>query len=159
MNKFAIMAAVAAAALMAAPMSAHAQSYVGLGYTQFDFDGGEADAVTARLGYKFNPNIAVEGEGSFGVSDDDDIELNHNVGAYVRGILPITDSFDVHGRVGYQITEIDTPLGDADADGIGYGAGAEWRLTPSFGIRGDWTRIEGDDEEADAISIGGVLNF
>jgi hypothetical protein len=49
MNKFAIMAAVAAAALMAAPMSAHAQSYVGLGYTQFDFDGGEVDAVTRGL--------------------------------------------------------------------------------------------------------------
>jgi hypothetical protein len=50
-------------------------------------------------------------------------------------------------------------LGEADADGLGYGVGATWKLGSGFGIRGDFTRIEGDDEEADAISIGGVFNF
>jgi outer membrane immunogenic protein len=159
MKKFSILAAVAAVALMAAPTVANAEWYAGAAYTQFDFDGGEVDAATGRLGYKFHPNFALEGEGSFGVSDDDDIELNHNVGAYAVGILPLGESIELHGRVGYQQTEVDTPLGDADADGLGYGAGATWNVTPAFGIRGDWTRIEGDDEEADAISLGGVLRF
>jgi outer membrane immunogenic protein len=158
MNKIAIMAAVAAIALMAAPASAGAQGYVGLGYTNFDYDGGDVDAATARLGYRMSPNFAIEGEGSMGL-DDDDVELNHNLGAYVRGILPVSSNFDVHARVGYQTSEVETPLGDLDADGIAYGAGAEWRFTPSFGLRADWTRMEGDDEEADALSLGGVLNF
>jgi hypothetical protein len=159
MKKLAMMAAVAAVALLAAPMSASAQGYVGLGYTNFDYDGGDVGAVTGRLGYRLNPNFAVEGEASTGVDEDDAIELNHNVGAYARAILPVTSEFDVHGRIGYQTTEIDTPLGDADDDGIAYGVGAEWRFTPAFGLRGDWTRLEGDEGEADALSLGGVLNF
>ena len=159
MKKFTIMAAVAAVALMAAPTAASAQAYVGLGYTQFDFDAGEADAITGRLGYKFNRNFAAEAEGSFGVSDDDDVELNHNLGAYAVGILPVSDAFDLHARVGYQVSEIETPLGDVDDDGLGYGVGATWRFTPAFGIRGDWTRMDGDGGDDDALSLGGVLNF
>ena len=159
MNKFAIMAAVAAVALMAAPTAANAEWYAGAAYTQFDFDAGEADAITGRLGYKLNPNFAVEGEGSFGISDDDEVDLNHNLGAYAVGILPVTDAFDLHARVGYQISEVDTPLGDADDDGLGYGVGATFNLSPSFGIRADWTRMDGDEGDDDAISLGGVVSF
>jgi outer membrane immunogenic protein len=159
MKKFAIMAAVAAVALLAAPTAANADWYAGAAYTQFDFDGGEADAITGRLGYKFGPNLAVEGEGSFGVDEDEDLELNHNLGAYAVGILPVTSAIDLHARVGYQQTEVDTPLGGQDDEGLGYGAGATWNLTPSFGIRGDWTRLEGDEDDADALSLGGVLRF
>lgn len=159
MKKFAILAAVAATALMAAPVSAHAQAYAGAGYTQFEYDGGDIGAATGRLGYRLHPNFAVEGEGSVGVDDDDAVELNHNLGAYARAILPVTSNFDVHGRLGYQTTEIDTPFGEAEDDGIAYGAGAEYRFTQNLGIRADYTRMEGDEGEADAISLGGVLNF
>lgn len=159
MNKFAILAAVAAAALMAAPVSASAQAYVGAGYTQFDSDGGDIGAVTGRLGYRLSPHFAVEGEASTGTDDDNGVDLNHNVGAYARGILPVTSNFDVHGRVGYTTSEFDTPGGDVEDDGIAYGAGAEYRFTPSFGVRADWTRLEGDEGDADAVSLGGVLNF
>ena len=159
MNKFAIMAAVALAALMAAPVSAHAQAYAGAGYTNFDYSGGDVGAVTGRLGYRFGPHFAVEGEASTGIDEDDAIELNHNVGAYARAILPVTSNFDVHGRVGYTTSEIDTPLGGVDDDGVAYGAGAEYRFTPNLGIRADWTRLEGDEAESDALSLGGVLNF
>lgn len=159
MNKFAIMAAVAAAALMTAPTAAHAQEwYAGAGYTNFDFDAGNADAITGRLGYKFNRNFAVEGEGSFGVNDDE-VDLNHNLGAYAVGILPVSDSFDVHARVGYQTSEVDTPMGSADDDGLGYGVGATWHFTPSFGLRADWTRMDGDGGNDDAVSLGGVVSF
>jgi outer membrane immunogenic protein len=159
MKKFAIMAAVAAVALMAAPTAASAQAYVGLGYTQFENDAGDVGAATGRLGYRFGPNFAVEGEASTGIDDDDGVELNHNLGAYAVGILPVSSAFDLHARIGYQQTEVDTPLGGIDDEGLGYGAGATWNITPSVGIRGDWTRIEGDDDEADAISLGGVLRF
>jgi hypothetical protein len=159
MYKLALLAAVAALALMTAPQSASAQAYVGAGYTNFDYDGGDVGAVTGRLGYRLSPHLAVEGEASTGVDDDDGIELNHNLGAYARAILPVTSNFDVHGRVGYTTSEVDTPLGDVDDDGLAYGAGAEYRFTQNFGLRADWTRLEGDEAESDALSLGGVLNF
>ncbi len=103
----------------------------------------------------FGPNFAVEGEASAGV-DDGDVELNHNAGIYGVATLPVTSNFDVHGRVGYQTSEIDTPLGDFDDDGIGYGVGATYRLSNGFGIRGDYTRLDGD-VEADAGQPGRML--
>jgi outer membrane immunogenic protein len=158
MKKFAMLAAVGAAAVMAMPAAAHADWYAGAAYTRFDAEGADIDAATGRLGYRVTPNFAVEGEGSVGLDEDDGVELNHNVGAYAVGILPVTQSLDLHARVGYQQSEVDTPLGDIEDDGVGYGAGATWNVSPSFGIRGDWTRLEGDND-ADAISVGGTFRF
>jgi hypothetical protein len=159
MKKLALMAAVAAAAMFTLPTAASAEWYAGGGYTQFQYDGGDVGAATGRLGYRFNPNFAVEGEGSVGIDDDDGVELNHNVGAYAVGILPVSTNFDVHGRVGYQTTEIDTPFGNAEDDGLGYGVGATYRFGNGLGVRGDYTRLEGDEGEADAISLGATVNF
>ncbi|HYD87416.1 MAG TPA: porin family protein [Vitreimonas sp.] len=158
MRKFAIMAAVAATALMALPTAAHAEWYAGAAYTNFDYDGGDVDAVTGRLGYKFNPNFAVEGEASTGL-DDGDVELNHNAALYGVAMLPVTDQFGVHGRLGWQTTEADTPFGEVEDDGVAYGVGAHWNFTPGFGLRADYTRLEGDEGEADALSLGAAFNF
>lgn len=158
MNKFTLAGAVAAAMLALAP-AAHAEWYAGLGYTQYDYDGGDLGGVTGRLGYRVNPNFAVEGEASTGVEGDNGVDLNYNAGAYAVGIVPVTQSFDVFGRVGYQTTEVDTPFGDADDDGLGYGVGATWRPQASrFGVRADYTRFDGD-EEADTFSLSGTVNF
>lgn len=160
MKKFAIMAAVAVAALVAVPAAAHADWYAGAAYTNFDADGADIGAATGRLGYRFHPNFAVEGEGSVGIDDEDGVELNHNAGIYAVGIVPVTSNLDLHGRVGYQQTEVGTPGGDFSDEGLGYGVGATYRFTPNVGIRADWTRMEGDDEaEADAISVGAAFNF
>lgn len=158
MRKFALMAAVAAVSMLAAPSVAHAQWYAGAGYTQYDFDDAEVGAATGRLGYNFNQNFGVEGEASFGVDDDAGIELDNALGAYAVGRIPLGEHFGVHGRVGYSNIEVDTPLGGVEDDGVSYGAGATWQATPGLGVRADYTRFEGDNE-ADAISLGGVLNF
>jgi hypothetical protein len=162
MRKFALMAAVAAAALMAAPMSAHADWYAGLGYSQYEPDNAdETGGVTARLGYRLNPNLAVEGEGTFGMDEGDDSELNSALGVYGVGILPLGGSgFEAHGRVGYNQIDIDRDLApDIDDGGLSDGAGVGWAATSRLGIRADWTRTETDDGDADAISLGGTLNF
>jgi opacity protein-like surface antigen len=160
MKKFALMAAVAAAAMLAAPTAAHAQWYAGAAYTQYDLDGPEVGGLTGRLGYRFNENVAVEGEGTFGLDDDEGVELNHALGAYAVGTLPFGSSgFSAHARVGYQTVEVDTPLGDADDDGFAYGAGLGWNITPGIGLRADYTRMEGDIDDADAISLGANFNF
>jgi hypothetical protein len=159
MKKFAMMAAVAATALMAIPSVAHAEWYAGAAYSHYDLDGPEVGGVTGRLGYRFSPNFAVEGEGTLGVEDDEGVELNHAAGAYAMGILPFGSSgFSAHGRIGYQMVEVDTPLGDADDDGLAYGAGLGWNITERVGLRADYTRMEGD-EDTDAISLGAQFNF
>lgn len=158
MKKYAMMAAVAAAAMLAAPTAAHAQWYAGAGYTQYEFDNAQVGGVTGRLGYNFTPHFGVEGEGTLGIDDDNGVELDNALGAYAVGRVPLGASFGVHGRVGYQTIEVDTPLGGADDDGLSYGAGVSWQATPGLGIRADYTRFEGD-EDADALSLGGVVNF
>jgi hypothetical protein len=108
-----------------------------------------------------NPNFAVEGEGTFGIDDGADSELNSAIGVYGVGILPFGSSgFEAHGRVGYNQLDIERTLApDLDDGGLSYGAGVGWAATSSLGIRADWTRTETDDGDADAISLGGTLNF
>jgi hypothetical protein len=159
MSKYALSVAVTTIALIGAPMNAAAQqAYVGAGYTHYDTDAGDIGGVTARVGYHFTPNFAVEGEGTFSVDDDDAVELDQALGVYAVGVFPVSPAFDVHGRLGYQQAEFSTPLGDTDADGVAYGVGATWNVTPTFGIRADYTRLEGD-LETDTIGLGGVVNF
>lgn len=162
MNKFAMMAAVAAAAFVAVPAAAHAEWYAGAGYTQYDADNADSvGGVTGRLGYRVNPNFAVEGEGTVGVSDGDNADMNHAVGIYGVGILPIGSSgFDVHGRVGYNQIDIERDAApDIDDGGVSYGAGIGWNVANNVGLRADFTRTETDAADADAISLGGTINF
>ncbi|MGE0741328.1 MAG: porin family protein [Hyphomonadaceae bacterium] len=161
MRKLALMAAVAATAMIAAPTVAHAEWYAGAAYTQYDLDDAEVGGVTGRVGYRFNPNFAVEGEGALGVDDDDNAELNSTYGAYAVGIVPVgTSGFDVFGRAGYQQFDVERTVGpDIDDGGFSYGAGVGWRLGSGFGLRADYTRTEVDEEDVDAISLGGVVNF
>jgi outer membrane immunogenic protein len=159
MKKFAMMAAVAAAALMAVPAVAHAEWYAGAAYTQYQFDDSDVGGVTGRLGYRLNPNFSVEGEGTFGVDDDEGVELESALGAYAVGTLPFGSSgFSAHGRIGYQTVEVDTPLGGEEDDGVAYGVGLGWNAMTNVGVRADYTRMEGD-EEVDAISLGAQFNF
>lgn len=159
MKKFAIMAAAAVAATMTVPAVAQAEWYAGAAYTQYDLDGAEVGGATGRLGYRVNPNFAVEGEGTLGVDDDQGVELNHALGAYAVGIVPFGSSgFEAHGRLGYQTVQVDTPLGEADDDGLAYGVGLGWNAASNIGIRADYTRMEGD-EDSDAISLGASVNF
>ncbi len=158
MKKFAMMAAVAAAAMLAAPTAAHAQAYANLGYTQFEFDDAEVGGVTARLGYNFTPVIGAEVEGTFGVDDDEGVELDNAMGAYVVGRIPLGNTFNVHGRVGYANLQVDTPFGDVEDDGVSWGAGLGWQATPGIGIRADYTRFEGD-EDGDSIGLAAVMSF
>jgi outer membrane immunogenic protein len=166
MKMLALTAAFVAVAALATPAAAQTwqdgRVYGGLGYTQYDFDDAEVGGVTGRVGYKFHPNFAVEGEGTIGTSDDENAELDNAWGAYGVGILPLGSNFDLLGRVGYQTVEVDGtgPVADVEADGLAYGVGANWRVTDRFGVRGDYTRLDGDDDaEGDAISLTGTLNF
>lgn len=167
MTKFALMAAAAVAAttaMMAAPASAqdvtNGNVYANLGYTQLNTDRGDLGAVTGRLGYQFTPYLSAEGEYSTGVNDSREGKLSNAWGLYGRVGVPVTPSFEVFGRAGYQETNIDGRNGfsDRDGQGLGYGAGVQWRpAATGFGVRGEYTRLT--DVDADAWSLSGSMTF
>lgn len=154
--------ALAAATLLVAPalMTANAQQssvYVSGGYTHFDGDGGaELGGITGRVGVGITPNFAIEGEASFGVSDDSGTELDNELGIFAVGKLPISPSFDVFGRVG--LARIETSPGGSE-DGLAYGVGGTLNLSPVDGIRLDYTRHDYDAGDVDAISLSYVRGF
>jgi opacity protein-like surface antigen len=169
MRKFVLLLAVALAPMaLATPASAQPEGpYAGVGYTHFDGEDADVGAITGRLGYRFHPNFGVEGEAGFGVKDDEvgpvTVELDHTYAAYGIGFIPLTEKADVFARVGYHSTEISGsagPLTDsADADGDAYGAGAQYMITERFGVRGEYTRLEGDDDGVNTWGVGGVMKF
>lgn len=168
---------VSAAALFAAP-SAMAQVaspvYGSVSYSNVSADDVDLGAVTGRLGYKFNPNFAVEGEASFGVSDEDvnvgggvtaNVEHKHDAAVYAVGILPISPNLELFARGGYGTTEIEASAAGVSASESGeswnYGVGANYFLDGQNGIRADWTRRDFRDDagEADVWSLGYVRRF
>ncbi len=167
MKTSAALVALAAALGLAAPAMAETGVYANGGYTHYDADDITLGGITGRVGYRFHPNFAVEGEATFGVKDDEvgpaTVELDHAIGAYAVGILPVAPNFDVFGRVGYAQIEASASVPGfavgADADGVGYGGGAQYMLTPKFGVRGEYTRLEGEDDGVNTYSASAVVKF
>ena len=167
MKAFAALTAVAA--VMAAPAPAQAQTgaYVNGGYTHFDADDIALGGITGRAGYRLHPNFALEGEATFGVKDDDigpvSVELDHAIGVFGVGILPVSPNFEVFGRVGYGQIEASASVPglavSADEDGFAFGGGAQYMFTDKFGVRGDYTRLEGEDDGVDTFSASAVVKF
>ena len=164
------------AALAAVSAPAFAQGfYVDGGYQHImiDEDGVDADlgAVTGHLGYSFSDFFAVEAEGSIGVKDetvdilgtDVDLELNYLVGAFARGQLPLGQNATLFARAGVVNAELEVSGPGASASesesGYGYGAGGEFMFSERVGLRGEYTRYDIDDLEADTFTVAAVLKF
>lgn len=154
-------ASAALLSVVSVPAVSQAQEVYGtIGYGAVDLeDAADLGAIQGRVGYKFNPYVAVEGEVAFGVKDDADIELKHQVGAFVVGSAPITPQANVFARVGYSGATIDTPLGEADGDGFAYGVGGQYDFTAKDGVRVDWTRHDYDEGAADVLSVSYARKF
>lgn len=130
--------------------------------------------LTGRLGYRLNKYFAVEGEAGFGLGGDDfseslpidvlgnlvnveaDIGLDvqdYYIG-FVRGILPVSDQFEVFIRGGYGTASADadvtatvsglTASGSASdsVSGFAYGLGGQFNLTKKDGIRLDYAQFD-----------------
>jgi len=157
------------AAVLAAAPAAFAQGDVELGasYSHVDLGPAEVGALTGRGSYFFTRHLGIEGEASVGVKDDNigagKVELDHSFGAF--GVLraPVTDRFDLFGRLGYAKSELSASVPGVsvsqDFDGVAYGVGARYYFTERLGLRGDFTKYEGDNNDADVISVGAVVRF
>lgn len=137
--------------------------------------------INGRVGYRLNDFFAIEGEAGFGLGGDNfdrtvpvdvlgtavdvaldaDLNVKNYYVAFARGIMPISEQFDIFARVGYgQATAEADITGSAlgftasgseeqDASDIAYGVGAQFNFTENGGIRADYTRLD----ETNIISL------
>jgi len=157
----------------------------------FDVDV-DLGGIHAHAGYDFNAYFGIEGEIIFGVSDDsisldaDDVadlgvedipedfesidlsvELNTLYGIYARGIWPVSERFDVFGRIGLVQAEIEGSASyegesiseSVDDSGVAYGVGAAFDLTDNFYLRADYTRYDIGDTDTDGFVFGTGFRF
>jgi len=146
------------ATLLAGTGIAEAQDitpYVNIGAEGLDFEGMSGNVV-ARVGADISTYFAVEGEGSFGVlEDNDDFKIDYKLAGYGRLQYPVSEQVRVFVRAGYYTVEAD--LGEAD--GLALGGGLEYMFTQRDGIRFDYTNLDDDGGSADTYSIAYSRRF
>jgi outer membrane immunogenic protein len=164
-------ALLTSAALVAAPAAAQEGMTASLGYTHYDGDEVDVGGVTGRLGYRFHPNFGVEGEATFGVNDDDvdvlgtnvNVELDNAYGVYGVGYLPVSQNVDLFARAGWAKVEASGSSGpftaELEEDGVGVGAGVQWRFGERVGLRAEYTRLEGEDDGVDTYGLSLATQF
>jgi outer membrane autotransporter protein len=165
-------------------------SYVGAEYTMLTIspDGGpdfDLSALGVRGGYYFNQYFSVEGRLAFGISDDSmtetdpilgtatlTVSLDHSLGVYAVGHIPLTEQFQLYGLVGLtQFSgKIDASISggpsgslSSDDNGLSFGVGAEFDMTKNLSLGVEYVSyitdgdIEGLSYDADGLGI--TLNY
>lgn len=148
--------------------------------------------INGRLGYRLNQYIAIEGDAGFGIGGDDfqrsipvdvdplgvvnvdadaDLDVENYFGIFARGILPVSDQFDIFIRGGYGTAKAEASaiattavlpgfsanVSDSQTtDGFAYGIGAEYHVNERHGIRADFSAI---GSEAQFISVAYAVKF
>jgi OOP family OmpA-OmpF porin len=164
------------ATLGVAAFGAHAQDkgfYAGAGVGQSFVDEGiyddEDTAFSVFGGYQFNPYFGLEA----GYADFGKIEAK-GVGpaleadtAYLTavGSLPITDNFSAYAKAGFHNWNLDSELpglvSDSDDSGTDptYGLGVQYRFTDHVALRGEYSRFEVEDADADLAQVQVRFDF
>jgi OOP family OmpA-OmpF porin len=132
--------------------------------------------ITLRAGYEFNQYVGVEARYIGTYWDADTLggqELSH-VGLYVKPMMPIGNSLNIYGLVGYGLTTTSTGgngnLAEVDESGFAAGLGIEFDINPEdnedslesgFGLFVDYQRllIDSDVPDMDVVSAGVTFDF
>lgn len=164
------------ATLGAAAFAANAQDkgfYAGAGVGQSFVDEGAYDdedtAFTVFGGYQFNRYFGLEaGYADFGKIEPDVAgPAFEGDSAYLTavGTLPITDKFSAYAKAGLHRWNVDTSLpgvtGNNDDSGSDptYGVGAQYRFTDRVALRGEYSRFEVEDVDADLAQLQVRFDF
>ena len=155
--------AVLGASAMAASTGVLAQQsaagtglYVGADVGNADFGSDDDTAFKLYAGYRFHPNVAVEG-GWAQLFDKGGSEVT-SLELVAVGILPLAHQFSLLGKLGFASVDVDTPLGGDTKTELTYGIGAQYDVTPMIGVRAGWQRYD-TDQEIDLLSVGVVVRF
>ncbi|MEM9571153.1 MAG: porin family protein [Pseudomonadota bacterium] len=153
----------------------------------------EYGGIGGHVGYSFSQHWSVEGEAIIGVENDKDVfrsfsdtassvanvktELNHLLGVYVKGTLPITSKLNAsarlglaHAEIGYSghtvVTDLETQEtttftfeNSGDQSGTAIGIGLSYDVTDKIYVRGDFTQYDLTDDEMESASVGIGFRF
>lgn len=161
-----ISAAVALVAASAGAFAAEAPSfYAGIAGTSTEIDGFDRETgYGAFIGYKFNQSIAIEG-GYYRVADTD-VRVGALTGnatidqldISVIGTLPLSNGFDVYGRLGYTRLEAEADIagftGKEHDNNALYGLGLGYTFSPV--VHG---RLEIQKPASDATKIVAGVSY
>lgn len=175
----AVGATVLAAAATAPAQAQQSQSqqgyYAGVSVSTLNYEESGAGtakptAIGVKLGREINKNFAIEGRFGTGLSDDNiggsgvEVSLDYYLGAYAKGILPLTPRIALYGLAGVTYGELSASAGGlrmsgSDSD-FSYGFGADFGIGATTSINVEWARVfEGTGYKLDAISVGLNFNF
>ena len=156
--------------------------YTGVNYSildvQLESAGQQSDAepgaINVFVGYEFNKYLAVEGLLGRGIYDDRvsnqsfAIELDSIIGISAVGIMPLSDSFSLYGKLGFAQVEYEDDTGrTGDGSGAMYGVGAAFDIseTTTFNVEyvrypdGDYDTSNTFDIETNAFNLGVSFKF
>jgi OOP family OmpA-OmpF porin len=152
------------ALLLAAPLTAWSQAYVGAAIGQSKFEVENDTAAKVFGGYQFTPSFALElGAHALGSTTVGNRSADFSaVDLSYFGTLVLSKGFSVHGRLGVYRAEI-----TARGDDVGptYGLGIGYALTKNAALRGEWQRFAklgpGAEPEMniDVLYIGASYRF
>jgi len=179
-------AAVAAVSVGSAPAFAQVNAatfapvtYEGsVGYTGIHLNGADIGAIDLRAAANFGKYVGIEGEGAFGVADQNGtvgtvatkLHLNDEYAAYGVARWPVLANANLFARLGYGHSDIKATASlngqSASATGgsnsLNYGAGGEYFFDGKNGVRVDYTRFDfqnSNTKDADTWSVGYVRKF
>lgn len=163
------------AGLVLTPVAAaDSELYVNGGVALYDTEDATIKALNLRGGIEFNALMGAEFEAAFGLGAEDvsgfsgaQLELENQFAGYFVGRYPVMPRTDVLLRLGYTTGELQLSNSgvslDDEIDGLAFGIGSTYMFTDAFGIRGDYTRIETSDSNAqggiDTFALSGVFKF
>lgn len=137
-------------------------------YTEDDFE--ESDTgLNIYGGVKANQNLGLEvsymdfgkQEGNY-YGYDASVEAT-GIGFAAVGFLPLSDNFDLFGKVGLLAWDVDVSLGglsgNDDGSDLLFGFGAVFQLSEQFALRGAWEFVDLDGADLDMLSINAQINF
>lgn len=157
--------------------------YTTLGAVWYDIDN-PYGGVQGRLGYQSAGIFGGEIEGSIGVINEKspfdqanppgpnlvgefNDGIKHSLAGFGVARLPFSPAVSAHARVGYHSTKAfnDVIINGVELkntttrDGIAYGAGLEFNMSPVDAIRADYTRYEDDTDGMDSVSLAWLRRF
>jgi opacity protein-like surface antigen len=149
--------------------------YVGLSIGQMRYDEEGLDtitpaAVTATLGARLSPNVAIEGRigGGLGRSDTNSygVEVRSMYAGYIKGILPLSPVFSIYGLGGVAAVNLKRDFGQDEShdSGFSYGIGMDFNLPRGTSLNVEFTRLttgnnQGYDYNLDMASVGVSWRF
>jgi len=141
-------------------------TYGTIGYTYADGgSGAQFGVITGRLGVK-KGYFGLEGEAGVGVAGSEilgyRLHLDYEVAGYGIATVPVTNNFQLLGRIGYGHTQISVSglSGYGYGNSVNYGAGGILSIDEHDHIRAEYTRYDfGNSGAVNGYSIAYVRKF